>query len=153
MGLGEVGREVSGNTLLTDGLLTCIAVIIRNTVPGDAGSYDKVLAHVTSHVSCGEGDDEPSYDQQLANIWALYDQNPFPSPEALVIYPPPTMAAQGPFNEYIYNQVNQEAANRGFGTAASIERDQTNVMEPGGSRLWIDQSQTIYWSTFDEPIA
>ncbi|KAI0143446.1 hypothetical protein GGR57DRAFT_518807 [Xylariaceae sp. FL1272] len=149
--IASVDHEVSGNTLFTNGLATCIAVVLRNTTPGASGAYDKVLAHVSSSL-CGS-DTTPSLDQQLDNMWQLYDQSPFPVPEALVIYPGGASGAQQAFNEYVYNSVAQQARMRGMGTAASIPRDQSQINAPGGSRLWIDGTQTIYWSVFDEPIA
>ncbi|KAI0204433.1 hypothetical protein F4808DRAFT_456882 [Astrocystis sublimbata] len=150
--IAESKRELSGGTLYTEGLLTCVAVIIRNMGPGANGQFDKVMGHVSSNL-CQSGD-SPPLDDQLDNIWALYDSQPFPNPEALVIYPRADNPAQNAFNGFVMDNTNQNAGTRNPPPSVrGIERDQSNVMAPGGSRLWIDQSNAVYWSTFDGAIA
>ncbi|KAI1188622.1 hypothetical protein F5B17DRAFT_429307 [Nemania serpens] len=149
--MGETRRALSGNALLTDGLSTCIGIVIRNASPGGSGQFDKILEHV-SPTLC-QTEEHPSIDQQLQNIWQLYDMQPFPQPQAIVIYPPTNgNAAQDAFNNYVISQMQAYAGQRGsaFG---SVQRDHTYVNQPGGSRLWIDGQQRIYWSLFDTPIA
>ncbi|KAI1165596.1 hypothetical protein F5B18DRAFT_669306 [Nemania serpens] len=149
--MGETRRALSGNTLFTDGLATCIGLVIRNAYPLGTGQFDKILEHV-SPTLC-QTDENPSIDQQLQNLWQLYDSQPFPQPQAIVVYPPTGgNTAQDAFNNYVIGQMQGYAGQRGcaFG---SIERDHTYVNQPGGSRLWIDGQQNIYWSLFNTPIA
>ncbi|KAI0406430.1 hypothetical protein F4802DRAFT_96182 [Xylaria palmicola] len=150
--IGETRRALSGNALFTNGLQTCIGIVIRNATPGQALTFDKILAHI-SPTLC-QTQENPSIDRQLQNIWQLYDGQPFPQPQAIVAYPPANgNAAQDAFNNHVIGQMRTYAASRSC-SVTPIQRDQTNVAQPGGSRMWIDGSDMrIYWSTFNQPIA
>ncbi|KAI0428327.1 hypothetical protein F5Y09DRAFT_343771 [Xylaria sp. FL1042] len=150
--IGETRRGLSGSTLFTNGLTTCIGIVVRDAVPGPSKQFDKILAHI-SPTLC-QTQENPSIDQQLKNIWLLYDSQPFSQPQAIVAYPPVNgNAAQEAFNNYVIDEMGKYASPRGCSVTPK-ERDQTHVNEAGGSRMWIDGSdQKIYWSTFDQPLA
>ncbi|KAH8890308.1 hypothetical protein GQ53DRAFT_766354 [Thozetella sp. PMI_491] len=150
--IGETRRALSGDTLFTNGLATCIGIVIRSAVPGPSKTFDKILAHI-SPTLC-QTQENPSIDQQLRNIWALYDAQPFSQPQAIVAYPPANGdAGQDAFNSYVIGEMRNYAGQRNC-PVTPIQRDQTYVNNPGGSRMWIDGSnQNIYWSTFNTPIA
>ncbi|KAI1349765.1 hypothetical protein F5Y01DRAFT_288045 [Xylaria sp. FL0043] len=150
--IGETRRGLSGSSLKTDGLSTCIGIVIRNATPGANKQFDKILAHI-SPTLC-QTQENPSIDQQLENIWKLYDSQPFPQPQAIIAYPPAADGtAQNAFNNYVIMQMGNYASSRSC-SVTPIQRDQTYVNQPGGSRMWIDGSdQKIYWSTFNQAIA
>ncbi|KAK6063010.1 hypothetical protein SCUP515_12795 [Seiridium cupressi] len=149
--IGKTRRMLSGSTLFTNGLSSCIAIVVRNAVPGQSKEFDKILAHV-SPTWC-QTDENPSIDQQLKNIWLLYDLAPFPQPQAIVAYPPANGdAAQNAFNNYVIGQMQTYGSQRNC-PVQSKERDHSRVNQAGGSRFWIDGNQKIYWSTFDTPFA
>ncbi|KAI1428354.1 hypothetical protein F5Y12DRAFT_733320 [Xylaria sp. FL1777] len=149
--IGETRRALSGDTLFTNGLSSCIGIVIRNAVPGPSRTFDKILAHM-SPTLC-QTDENPSIDQQLANIWQLYDAQPFQQPQAIVAYPPAgDNAGQNAFNQYVVQGMRAYGNQRNC-PVGTIERDQTYVNQAGGSRMWIDGDQNIYWSLFNNPIA
>lgn len=152
MTIGETRRALSGDTLFTNGLATCIGIVVRNAVPGPSKTFDKILAHI-SPTLC-QTQENPSIDQQLQNIWALYDSQPFSQPQAIVAYAPANgNAAQDAFNNYVVSQMQGYAGSRNC-PVTPIQRDQTYVDSAGGSRMWIDGSdQKVYWSVFNAAIA
>ncbi|GAP87877.1 hypothetical protein SAMD00023353_1601300 [Rosellinia necatrix] len=141
--INEARREHSGYALWTDGLKTCIAVVARDRAPRASQEYDKILAHVASKL-CTDTEG-PGMDDQINNIFALYDLAPFHIPEVYVIIPPPEMEGQNVFNEYVVQSVFAKAEERNF-IKSFLIRDQTDVDKTGGSRLWIDGSKSVYWS-------
>ncbi|KAI0805028.1 hypothetical protein GGR55DRAFT_698372 [Xylaria sp. FL0064] len=130
--INESRREQEGYALWTNGLATCIAVVVRDQAPRQAQEFDKILAHVASKL-CTDAEG-PGIDDQIANIFALHDQSPFQTPE---VYQQ--------FNEYVVESVFSKARERNFIYSFRI-RDQSDVDKDGGSRLWIDGSKSVYWS-------
>lgn len=143
--MGEARREQSGETLFTNGLASCIAVVIRSRDEVAGGEWDKILAHVSSTV-CSDGD-TPDLDTQLQNLFDLGDQTSIPNRQIFVLTAPDDdNEAQQVFNNYVLGKVNEHWENTIWMT-----RDPAHVDEPGGSRLWIDGTRKVYWSTFDDP--
>lgn len=141
--LGEAKREQEGWALWTQGLETCIAVVVRDRAPRAAREWDKILAHVVSKLCTDE--EGPGIDDQINNIFALHDQAPFQIPEVFVFIPPPEMDGQQEFNEYVVDMVFAKADERNF-IKSFLLRDNSQLEGEGGSRLWIDSSKSVYWS-------
>ncbi|KAI1352711.1 hypothetical protein F5Y01DRAFT_313657 [Xylaria sp. FL0043] len=141
--INESRREQEGYALWTNGLATCIAVVVRDRAPRQAQEFDKILAHVASKL-CTDAEG-PGIDDQIANIFALHDKAPFQIPEVYVIIPPLEMDGQQQFNEYVVESVFSKAMERNF-IYSFLIRDQSDIDKDGGSRLWIDGSKSVYWS-------
>ncbi|KAI0544544.1 hypothetical protein F4679DRAFT_591314 [Xylaria curta] len=141
--INEARREHAGWALWTDGLETCIAVVARDRAPRAAGEWDKILAHVSSHLCTDQ--DGIGIDDQINNIFALYDSAPFQIPEVYVFIPAPKMEGQQQFNEYVVESVFAKADERHF-IKSFLLRDDSQLDGEGGSRLWIDDSKSVYWS-------
>jgi hypothetical protein len=145
VGLGAVDGAPSGKAVFTNGLASCIAVVVRDT-DAEHDDNDKILAHISSTMC--SGGDPPHIDDQLQ---ALYDKDDTSSPEVLVIVAPDNgNGAQKAFNNYVLNacQNNWDGA-----TVRLITRDQSHVNEDGGSRLWVDGQKNVYWGVAGTQIA
>ncbi|KAL7621655.1 hypothetical protein AAE478_008982 [Parahypoxylon ruwenzoriense] len=143
--LGEAKRGHVGETLFTEGLATCVAIVVLS-LDGKGSYWDKALAHISSAMY-GTGD-HPHMDEQLNRLFKLDD---IPNPEVLVIVAPrngnPTQAA---FNDYIADACR---GNWGSEAVKVIIRDQSRLHERGGSRLWIDGEKRVFWGAGGEQIA
>ncbi|KAG6364052.1 hypothetical protein INS49_009155 [Diaporthe citri] len=144
--IGEARREQSGETLFTNGLASCIAIVVRSREERAEKEWDKILAHVSSTM-CSDGD-TPDLDTQLQNLFDLDDQTDIPSRQVFVLLNrDDDNEAQGVFNNYVLEKVGTHWG----GNHVFMYRDPAHVDEPGGSRLWIDGTRQVYWSTFDDP--
>ncbi|GAW18073.1 hypothetical protein ANO14919_075440 [Xylariales sp. No.14919] len=121
--LGKNENALVGRTLFTKGLFSCVAVVIRSGNDQAEGVIDKILAHK--------------------------DKAPIENPQVYAIAPPssPLFPAQDLFVAYI-----QDKCNGKFGSHQKIVRNQDQVNEPGGSRLWIDDTKNVYRGLSDERI-
>ncbi|KAI0412618.1 hypothetical protein F5X98DRAFT_391795 [Xylaria grammica] len=137
--LGKNENALVGRTLFTKGLFSCVAVVIRSGNDQAEGVIDKIVAHVSSSPCRDEG--HPNFEGQMDNIFFKYDKAPIENPQVYAIAPPssPLFPAQDLFVAYI-----QDRCNGKFGSHQKIVRNQDQVNEPGGSRLWIDDTKNVY---------
>lgn len=144
--MGEARREQSGETLFTNGLASCIAIVVRSRDSRPSKEWDKILAHVSSTM-CSDGD-TPDLDTQLQNLFDLDDMTDIPSRQVFVLLNrDEDNEAQDAFNNYVLGKVGEHWD----GNHVFMYRDPAHQDEPGGSRLWIDGTRQVYWSTFDDP--
>ncbi|KAI1862855.1 uncharacterized protein JN550_010002 [Neoarthrinium moseri] len=148
--IGEVVREKVDETLYTEGLKTCIAVVVIGEKNVDKASWDKIMAHISSNL-CQDGD-IPDLDTQLNDLFELdTDTKYIVNRKAYVLTAPDgNNAAQAAFNNYVLQKAQ---AHWGNDRVQRIDRDQTHVDEPGGSRLWTDGSRNTYWGKNGDLIA
>ncbi|KAK9420188.1 hypothetical protein SUNI508_06716 [Seiridium unicorne] len=142
VGIGEVMREKVGETLYTNGLLTCIAVVVIGEKNIDKASWDKIMAHIASNL-CQDGE-IPGLDDQLNDLFEMdTDTKYLVNRKAFVITAPDAgNAALAAFNQYVLGKAQNHW---GSAHVQRVIRDQTNVNEPGGSRLWTDGDRNTYW--------
>ncbi|RYP83207.1 hypothetical protein DL769_001403 [Monosporascus sp. CRB-8-3] len=139
--IGETRREQAGETLYTEGLKTCIAVVVRSRDDVAAGNWDKILAHISSNLC--QDEDIPGLDEQLNNLFTLDAQTDIPNRQVFVIQAPTNgNEALQAFNDYVFGQC---VGHWGQGNVIAMWRDQSKVDQPGGSRLWINGEKRVYW--------
>ncbi|KAK6206552.1 hypothetical protein LQW54_007622 [Pestalotiopsis sp. IQ-011] len=149
MGQGPV-REKVDKTLYTDGLSSCIAVVVIGEKNVDTASWDKIMSHISSSL-CADGD-VLDLDTQLSDLFEMDgDTQYLVNRKAYVLTAPDgDNAAQKAFNEYVTQKCQ---AHWGNDKVERIDRDQDHVDEPGGSRLWTDGSRNTYWGVNGDLIA
>ncbi|KZL85947.1 hypothetical protein CI238_06205 [Colletotrichum incanum] len=127
------------NVAETDGLDTCIAVVVINR-DAQEDDNDRFLAHVSSG----------SWESQLNGLYEAMDLS---NPRVMIIVPNPkdsiAPGAQDQWNkDVIQHVVNQW---RGYNPLSYV-RDGSRLREDGGSRLWIEGNNVVHWGVTGQVI-
>lgn len=148
MDQGESRREMSGETLFTDGLASCVAIVVRSGDPMPRGEFDKILAHVSSTMCTGG--ENPHLDDQLRGLFELDDITNPPNRQVFVfLNRQDDNPAQEVFNEYVLKKVREHWK----GIEVVKYRDPKYEWNKGlGARLWVSTEKEVFWSMFDDPI-
>ncbi|KAG8156790.1 hypothetical protein KVR01_013395 [Diaporthe batatas] len=146
--LGEAKREMSGETLFTDGLSTCIAIVVRSADAVPKGKHDKILAHVASTMCTGG--ENPLLDDQLKNLFKLDDTTNIPNRQVFVLLNRDNnKPGQDVFNNYVVQKVHEHWK----GIETVMYRDPKYEWNAQlGARLWINDKKEVFWSMFDKPV-
>ncbi|KAK6213789.1 hypothetical protein QIS74_09791 [Colletotrichum tabaci] len=134
------GSARRGEALKTDGLASCIAVVVFNQEAQDDDN-DKFLAHISA----------VNWQAQLNR---LYEATDLSSPRVRIFVPRPMEGPmydiQNSWNEDVISHINEQ-----WGEDYSIDvkiRDGSRNDDVGGSRLWIDGNNNVHWSVTGQVI-
>ncbi|KAF9876694.1 hypothetical protein CkaCkLH20_05540 [Colletotrichum karsti] len=126
----KVGR---GGSIKTDGLASCIAIVVYNKTPQDDDN-DKFLAHISAL----------GWEDQLTPFFEAMDLS---DPRVMIIVPLPEETD----SPAVMKKVNEDLIARVFDEWEDYDpkayvRDGARVNERGGSRLWVDGDNVVHWS-------
>ncbi|GKT63290.1 hypothetical protein ColTof4_05125 [Colletotrichum tofieldiae] len=131
--MGSFDKVGRGQSIKTEGLASCIAVVVYNKSPQEDDN-DKFLAHVSP----------ASWQNQLNKLFEAMDLS---DPRVMVIFPLP----KDTVSPEVQREINEKVLEHVFDQWGDYDpkgyvRDGSRVDEVGGSRLWVDEDNVVHWS-------